>query len=66
MAVQFSSAQRAIAAGVASAGLLIGAFTLGAGQGSAAPATAGGVTGNAALMERIAELSKSLGEGQRR
>src|SRR6516165_3217609 len=41
MAVQFSSAQRAIAAGVASAGLLIGAFTLGAGQGSAAPATAG-------------------------
>ena len=30
MAVQFSSTQRAIAAGVASAGLLIGAFTLGA------------------------------------
>jgi uncharacterized protein YggE len=41
MAVQFSSTQRGIAAGVASAGLLIGAFTLGAGQGSAAPATAG-------------------------
>jgi uncharacterized protein YggE len=46
MAVQFSSTQRAVAVGVASAGLLIGAFTLGAGQGSA---TAGGVTGNAAL-----------------
>ena len=40
MAVQFSSAQRAVAAGVASAGLLIAAFTLGAGQGSAAPAAA--------------------------
>ena len=33
MAVQFSSTQRAVAVGVASAGLLIGAFTLGAGQG---------------------------------
>jgi len=46
MAVQFSSTQRAVAVGVASAGLLIGAFTLGAGQGSA---TADGATGNAAL-----------------
>ena len=46
MAVQFSSTQRAVAVGVASAGLLIGAFTLGAGQGSA---TADGDTGNAAL-----------------
>ena len=46
MAVQFSSTQRAAAIGVASAGLLIGAFTLGAGQGSA---TADGATGNAAL-----------------
>ena len=33
MAVQFSSTQRAVAVGVASAGLLIGAFTLGAGRG---------------------------------
>jgi len=49
MAVQFSSAQRAVAAGVASAGLLIAAFTLGAGQGSAAPAAASDATGNAAL-----------------
>jgi len=49
MAVQFSSAQRAVAAGVASAGLLIAAFTLGAGQGSAAPAAASGAAGNAAL-----------------
>jgi len=57
MAVQFSSAQRAIAAGVASAGLLIGAFTLGAGQGSAAPATAGGVTGNAALTAATARAA---------
>jgi uncharacterized protein len=37
MAVQLSSTQRAAAAGVASAGLLIGAFTLGVGQTSASP-----------------------------
>jgi len=49
MAVQFSSTQRAVAVGVASAGLLIGAFTLGTGQGSAAPAAASGTAGNAAL-----------------
>jgi uncharacterized protein YggE len=54
MAVQFSSTQRAIAVGVASAGLLIGAFTLGAGPGSAAPATSGGATGNAALTAAAA------------
>jgi uncharacterized protein YggE len=54
MSVQFSSTQRAVAVGVASAGLLIGAFTLGAGRGSAAPATAGGVTGNAALTAAAA------------
>jgi uncharacterized protein YggE len=51
MAVQFSSTQRAVAVGVASAGLLIGAFTLGAGQGSAA---ANGATGNAALTAAAA------------
>jgi uncharacterized protein YggE len=46
MAVQFSSTQRAVAVGVVSAGLLIGAFTLGAGQGSASPAvtTSAGLT----------------------
>jgi uncharacterized protein YggE len=49
MAVQFSSAQRAVAAGVASAGLLIAAFALGVGQGSAAPAAASDAAGNAAL-----------------
>jgi hypothetical protein len=38
MAVQLSSTQRAVAAGVASAGLLIGAFTIGVGQTSASPA----------------------------
>src|SRR5215470_8133054 len=54
MAVQFSSTQRAIAAGVASAGLLIGAFTLGAGQGSASPARASGATGNTALTAAAA------------
>jgi uncharacterized protein YggE len=54
MAVQFSSTQRAVAVGVASAGLLIGAFTLGTGQGSAAPAAAGGATGNAALTAAAA------------
>ncbi len=49
MAVQFSATQRAVAVGVASAGLLIGAFTLGAGQGSAAPAAASGAAGSTAL-----------------
>src|SRR6266516_1541516 len=49
MAVQFSPVQRAAAAGVASAGLLIAAFTLGAGQGSAAPASASHAPGNATL-----------------
>jgi uncharacterized protein len=39
MAVQLSSTQRAVAAGVASAGLLIGAFTLGVGQTSASPSS---------------------------
>jgi len=51
MAVQFSSTQRAVAIGVASAGLLIGAFTLGAGQGSA---TADGARGNATLTAAAA------------
>jgi len=55
MAVQFSSAQRAIAVGVASAGLLIGAFTLGAGRGSAAPA---GATGNSALTAAAAAAAQ--------
>ena len=54
MAVQFSSAQRAVAAGVASAGLLIAAFTLGVGQGSAAPAAASGDPGNATLTAAAA------------
>jgi len=58
MAVQFSSTQRAAAIGVASAGLLIGAFTLGAGQGSAAPATAGAATGNAALTATAAAAAQ--------
>src|SRR5690348_11672536 len=54
MAVQFSSTQRAVAAGLASAGLLIGAFTLGAGQGSAAPATTGGATAGGASLTAAA------------
>jgi uncharacterized protein len=53
MPAQFSSAQRAAAAGVASAGLLIGAFILGTGQGSASPGAAGG-TGSAALTAATA------------
>jgi len=48
MAVQFSSAQRAVAAGVASAGLLVGAFALGTARGSAAPAATGGAALTAA------------------
>src|SRR5262249_54236613 len=59
MAVQFSSTQRAIAAGVASAGLLIGAFTLGAGQGSASPPPPDGATGNAALPAAAAPAAGS-------
>jgi uncharacterized protein len=49
MAVQFSPVQRAVAAGVASAGLLITAFALGAGQSSAAPASASDAAGNTTL-----------------
>ncbi len=41
MAVQLSSTGRAVAAGVAAAGLLIGAFTIGASQTSAAPSASG-------------------------
>jgi uncharacterized protein YggE len=54
MAVQFSSAQRAVAAGVASAGFLIGAFTLGASQGSASPAAAGRAAGTTSLTAATA------------
>jgi len=53
MAVQFSPVQRAAAAGVASAGLLIAAFALGAGQGSATPAAASDAAGNAALTAAV-------------
>ena len=52
MAVQLSSAQRAVAIGVASAGLLIGAFTLG--QGSASPATAASATAGTAALTAAA------------
>ncbi len=41
MAVQLSPTQRGAVAGVVSAGLLIGAFTVGAGQTSASPAASG-------------------------
>lgn len=41
MAVQLSSASRGVVAGVASAGPLIGAFTIGAAQTSAAPVASG-------------------------
>jgi uncharacterized protein YggE len=53
MAVQFSPVQRAAAAGVASAGLLIAAFALGVGQGSTTPAAASDATGNAALTAAV-------------
>jgi uncharacterized protein len=53
MAIQFSPVQRAAAAGVASAGLLIAAFALGAGQGSAAPASASDAAGSAALTAAV-------------
>ena len=53
MAVQFSPVQRAAAAGVAAAGLLIAAFALGVGQGSATPASASDATGNAALTAAV-------------
>jgi uncharacterized protein YggE len=63
MAVQFSSTQRAVAVGVASAGLLIGAFTLGAGQGSASPATASGATLTAATPPAAATRITVTGTG---
>ena len=53
MAVQFSPVQRAVTAGVASAGLLIAAFALGVSQGSAAPAAASDAAGNAALTAAV-------------
>jgi hypothetical protein len=53
MAVQFSPVQRAVAAGVASAGLLIAAFAIGAGQRSAAPASASDAAGHAALTAAV-------------
>ena len=53
MAVQFSPVQRAAAAGVASAGLLIAAFALGVGQGGAAPAAASDAAGNAAVTAAV-------------
>src|SRR5690349_18814125 len=53
MAVQFSPVQRAVAVGVTSAGLLIAAFALGAGQGTAAPASASDAAGNAALTAAV-------------
>jgi uncharacterized protein YggE len=48
MAVQLSSTSRGVVAGVVSAGLLIGAFTIGAGQTSAAPAARGAALAAAA------------------
>jgi len=53
MAVQFSPVQRAAAAGVASAGLLIAAFALGVGQGGAAPAAASDAAGNTAVTTAV-------------
>src|SRR6266481_2075963 len=61
MAVQFSSAQRAVAAGVASAGLLIAAFTLGAGQGPAAGSARITVTGTGNVSGVPNQLSLSMG-----
>ena len=63
MAVQFSSTQRAVAVGVASAGLLIGAFTLGAGQGSASPTTASGAALTAATPPATATRITVTGTG---
>jgi uncharacterized protein len=47
MAVQLSPTQRGVVAGVASAAVVIGAFTIGAGQTSASPAASGTVLANA-------------------
>jgi uncharacterized protein YggE len=53
MAVQLSSASRGVAAGVLSAGLLIGAFTIGAAQTSASPVASGAKLAQAAGGARI-------------
>ena len=53
MAVQLSSTSRGVVAGVASAGLLIGAFTIGAAQTSASPVASGARLAQAAGNARI-------------
>ena len=58
MAVQFSPVQRAAAAGVASAGLLIAAFALGVGQGGAAPASASDAAGNTTTVTAAADTAR--------
>ena len=58
MAVQFSPVQRAVAAGVASAGLLIAAFALGVGQGGAAPASASDAAGNTTTVTAAADTAR--------
>jgi uncharacterized protein len=55
MAVQLSSTSRGVVAGVASAGLLIGAFTIGAAQTSAAPVASG---------TRLASATTATGNGR--
>src|SRR6516165_1321681 len=70
MAVQVSPVQRAVAAVVASAGLLVAAFALGVGQGGAAPASASAsdaagdtttVTGTGKVSGVPNQLSLSMG-----
>ena len=58
MAVQFSPVQRAVAAGVASAGLLIAAFALGVGQGGTAPASASDAAGNTTAVTAAASTAR--------
>ena len=53
MAVQLSSTSRGVVAGVASAGLLIGAFTIGAAQTSASPVASGAGLASATGSTRI-------------
>ena len=58
MAVQFSPVQRAVTAGVASAGLLIAAFALGVGQGGTAPASASDAAGNTTTVTAAASTAR--------
>ena len=65
MAVQFSSTQRAVVAGVAAAGLLIGAFSIGASQTSASSGATSGTGGTVGTSLVSSAATAAAGTGAR-